>query len=86
MQPTNAATHPAPAALASALADAGLTVSLSVARQDGKPLDSNDLVALRFIVGCHDQEHAAPVSDDGATRIALLATPAPLAATGSGGE
>lgn len=86
MQPTNATTHPAPVTLASALADVGLNVSLNVARPDGKPLDANDLAALRFIVKCHDQEHAAPVSDDEAARIASLATPAPLPATGTGGE
>jgi hypothetical protein len=84
--PPTTTTHPAPATLASALADAGLTATLTVARHDGKPLDAQDLAALRFIVGCHDQEHAAPVSDDEAARIASLATPAPLAATGTGGE
>jgi len=46
--PPPAMTHPAPA-------------SLTVARQDGKPLEASDLAALRAAVACHDLEHAAPI-------------------------
>lgn len=86
MQPLNATTHPAPATLARTLASVGLTASLTVARQDGRPLDASDLAALRSALACHELEHWGPVSDDEAARIASLATPAPLAATGTGGE
>jgi len=86
MPPLNVTTHPAPATLARSLASVGLTASLTVARQDGKPLEASDLAALRSAVACHDLEHEGPVSDDEAARIASLATPAPLAATGTGGE
>lgn len=81
--PPPATTHPAPVTLSRALASVGLTASLTVARQDGKPLEASDLAALRAAVASHDLEHAAPVSDDEAARIASLSTPATLAATGA---
>ena len=83
---TNATTRPAPQTLATALAEVGLTVSLTVQRTDGRPLDANDLAALNAIVMCHDMEHAAPVSDEVAAKMASLAPqPSALQATGTDG-
>jgi hypothetical protein len=87
MAPTHPTTHPAPETLESALGDAGLTARLLVERRDGRPLDANDLAALRVIVQCHDLEHGRTVSDEEAARIASHAFGAtPLSATGTGGE
>lgn len=83
----NATMHPAPQTLATALAEVGLTVSLTVQRTDGRPLDANDLAALDAIVMCHDLEHAAPVSDEVAAKIASLAPqPSTLHNTGAAGR
>lgn len=83
---TNTTQHPAPETLASVLAEVGLTVSLTVQRADGRPLDANDLAALDAAVICHDLEHASPRSDEEAAKAASLAPQAPaLQATGTDG-
>lgn len=87
MAPPTSTTHPAPDALETALAAAGLTARLLVERTDGQPLSANDLDALGAIVQGHDLEHGRAVSDDEAAHIASLAPRAArLPATGTGGE
>lgn len=57
-----AATHSTLQTLASALADVGLTATLSVQCKDGRALDESDISATDAIVICRDPEHAASVS------------------------
>lgn len=69
----------APESLSEALAAAGLEVELAVRRQDGEPLNENDLAALKCLVGFHNLEVGRKVTDDDVKEAVLAAIPPPKA-------